>query len=227
MKAQIPWLRVFVEGVVIVGSILMALTADAWWDGQQERGREEALLAGLLDDFQANRPLLLGRIQLVERLVRNGGTLRDLVASSAGDAALPIPATLIRSAIGSPGFQGSTNTLDAALASGEIGLIRSAEIRAELTQWRTTLGYVSATQEDIRQITDQQIVPLLARDVALGPYLDDEIGTEQPATIQPSLELSGALALRHSHQTRTVRGMSNLLDALDRLITLLETELAT
>ena len=28
MKAQIPWLRVFVEGVVIVGSILLAFGID-------------------------------------------------------------------------------------------------------------------------------------------------------------------------------------------------------
>ena len=29
MKPQIPWLRVFVEGVVIVGSILLAFGIDA------------------------------------------------------------------------------------------------------------------------------------------------------------------------------------------------------
>ncbi len=37
LKPQIPWLRVFVEGVVIVGSILLAFGIDAWWDGVQER----------------------------------------------------------------------------------------------------------------------------------------------------------------------------------------------
>ena len=37
MKPQIPWLRVFVEGVVIVGSILLALGLDEWRDGVQDR----------------------------------------------------------------------------------------------------------------------------------------------------------------------------------------------
>ena len=32
LSCQIPWLRVFVEGVVIVGSILLAFGIDAWWD---------------------------------------------------------------------------------------------------------------------------------------------------------------------------------------------------
>ena len=31
LSRQIPWLRVFVEGVVIVGSILLALAGDTWW----------------------------------------------------------------------------------------------------------------------------------------------------------------------------------------------------
>ena len=37
MSKQIPWLRVIVEGVVIVGSVLLALAADAWWDGREDQ----------------------------------------------------------------------------------------------------------------------------------------------------------------------------------------------
>ena len=33
LTRQIPWLRVFVEGVVSVGSILLAFGIDAWWEG--------------------------------------------------------------------------------------------------------------------------------------------------------------------------------------------------
>ncbi len=40
MTRQIPWLRVFVEGVVIVASILLAFGIQAWWDGVQERAEE-------------------------------------------------------------------------------------------------------------------------------------------------------------------------------------------
>ena len=44
MKAQIPWLRVFVEGVVIVGSILLAFGLQAWWDGRADRQTELTIL---------------------------------------------------------------------------------------------------------------------------------------------------------------------------------------
>ncbi len=54
MSKQVPWLRVFVEGVVIVGSILLAFGIDAWWDGVQERALEldyaERLRADLVTD---------------------------------------------------------------------------------------------------------------------------------------------------------------------------------
>ncbi len=47
MKAQIPWLRVFVEGVVIVGSILLAFGIQAWWDEREERVAEAEYLTAL------------------------------------------------------------------------------------------------------------------------------------------------------------------------------------
>ncbi len=51
MKSQIPWLRVFVEGVVIVGSILLAFGVDAAWSDRQDRARERALLTQLALDW--------------------------------------------------------------------------------------------------------------------------------------------------------------------------------
>ncbi len=44
MTRQVPWLRVFVEGVVIVGSILLAFGIDAAWEERQEREEERALI---------------------------------------------------------------------------------------------------------------------------------------------------------------------------------------
>lgn len=44
MSRRIPWLRVVLEGVVIVASILLALAADAWWDGRQDRSDERSSL---------------------------------------------------------------------------------------------------------------------------------------------------------------------------------------
>ena len=52
MKPQVPWLRVFVEGVVIVGSILLAFGLQAWWDELGRRDQEQMLINGLSEDLR-------------------------------------------------------------------------------------------------------------------------------------------------------------------------------
>ena len=54
MATKIPWRRVGVEGVVIVGSILLALGLDAWWEDRQEHAEKEELLSSLLLELQFN-----------------------------------------------------------------------------------------------------------------------------------------------------------------------------
>jgi len=55
MKSKIPWLRVMVEGVVIVGSILLAFGIDAWWEDLGEESAEVELLERLQRDFTVTR----------------------------------------------------------------------------------------------------------------------------------------------------------------------------
>ncbi len=63
MKPQIPWLRVFVEGVVIVGSILLAFGIQAWWDERQERGEERGEEQQLLININLHEELGRARVQ--------------------------------------------------------------------------------------------------------------------------------------------------------------------
>jgi len=51
MTKQIPWLRVFVEGAVIVGSILLALGIDTWWEQAQDRQQADEYLIRLASDL--------------------------------------------------------------------------------------------------------------------------------------------------------------------------------
>ena len=58
MTKQIPWPRVFVEGAVIVGSILLAFGIDSWWQDVQDQRQEQAYLEQLLDDLYANQAVV-------------------------------------------------------------------------------------------------------------------------------------------------------------------------
>ena len=42
VRREIPWTTLFIEGVAIVVSILLAFAIDAWWD--QRKGRAEERL---------------------------------------------------------------------------------------------------------------------------------------------------------------------------------------
>ncbi len=52
---KIPWPRVLVEGVVIVGSILLAFGIEAWWDGLQALRIEATMVWAVIDEVEANR----------------------------------------------------------------------------------------------------------------------------------------------------------------------------
>ena len=52
MARQVPWPRIFAEGLAIVVSILLAFGIQAWWEERQERAVEKALLTGLVEDLR-------------------------------------------------------------------------------------------------------------------------------------------------------------------------------
>ena len=230
----VPWRRVLVESVAVVLSILLAFGIDAAWGEMGERRRETVLLRGLLAEFEAIRPDLLQRGNGARRMVTNTRLLRDLVGEGAGHGLLQVPDSLILASLGGPTFQPATNTLEAALASGDIDLIRQAEIREHLAQWRVTLLDTFESEKEVRAIAIEQIEPSLARELALGPYFDavllwdqEEVAPSGHARITPSLELSGALATRVFYQQFAEDGLAKLLLTLNELVGLLNEELGS
>ena len=67
LPKDIPWMRVLVEGAVIVVSILMALGIEAWWDGSQDRSAETEILAGLRADFEENDRQVVAQVLMRAR----------------------------------------------------------------------------------------------------------------------------------------------------------------
>lgn len=54
LNEKINWYRIGIEGVVIVGSILLAFGIDAWWDGVQGERKAQTGLTELLQDLAAD-----------------------------------------------------------------------------------------------------------------------------------------------------------------------------
>ena len=54
MNTELPWKRFAAEALVIVVSILLALAADAWWDGRNNEARERLALNDLAVELNQN-----------------------------------------------------------------------------------------------------------------------------------------------------------------------------
>ena len=52
--SEIPWNRIGIEAIAIVGSILLAFAIDAWWAERLERADEEVQLDRIRTEFSTN-----------------------------------------------------------------------------------------------------------------------------------------------------------------------------
>ncbi len=161
MTKEIPWLRVLTEGVVIVLSILLAFSIDAWWDGRQERDREYAALDALARDFD-NAAVILDRHAAV---LESTAAAAKILLGWTGPNARPRPAdslaTLMVPMWRLTRFEPPMGTLDALLGSGDFRLVRSDQLRGALAAFRAQLASMNRTQD-------------YGRDVAFGlwaPYM--------------------------------------------------------
>ena len=66
MQAKMPWGRVFAEGVVIVGSILLAFAIDAWWERTKEQQEALAMLEQLHADLVADTASITDAFRFAE-----------------------------------------------------------------------------------------------------------------------------------------------------------------
>ena len=130
MARRIPWLRVFVEGTVIVVSILLAFGIDAWWQRQQDAERALEYVRALRADMQAAVLQLDSAIAAsvgqqaatnrVLELVRDTGPVADSSVSGeidiGGEAMIPM------------------GTLTALVETGDVGLLEDERLRATIVK---------------------------------------------------------------------------------------------
>ena len=172
---QIPWLRVFVEGVVIVGSILLAFGIDAWWE-EKELGREiRQDLASVKRELDANVELAEFQIEVMERMVVGSESLLSSMEAAIGQEVVSTPDTLAFWAQITPTYQPALGALDALIASGRLSAIDDADLRLRLA------GLPALVQDAV------ELQPL-SRDRLfydqMMPLLNKAAGYDSPTVIQ-------------------------------------------
>ena len=125
-----------VEGVVIVGSILLAFGIDAWWDERQGGERRDALLRGLASDFEVAASDLDRVAGFHQRVLDASERLLVLTHNGQPSVSLqPQVDSLLTELLLTATYDPPTGTLDALISSGDLEIIDSPELVLSLTRW--------------------------------------------------------------------------------------------
>ncbi len=247
LSTGIRWRRLLAESLAVIFSILLAFSIDAWWDSRQEVRRQRELMAGLLADFRSSRPGLEERLVLARRMAAGTAGFLDLSGAYEVPTAIAVPDSLVLAVLGGPTYEPATNTLDAAVASGEIERLTSDEVRARLANWRRMLSDTREDELEVRRITNEQLAPLLTHSLDLRSYFDRvlpwsggdphgagrlisggtvaEADSSAATPVTITTELIGALALRKFYVEFAAADLEDLLASLDTTVALLERQL--
>jgi len=148
MNRSIPVGRILAEGMVIVISILLALSADAWWDRREERREEREALSQLYAEFLLNRERLADAES--RHRAQRDNILRMLTAIAERGyppGSYELPDSVLSGGLGWVEFEPVGGVLTSLISSGRVALIRDDSLRVALASWL----------EDLNQLREDEV----------------------------------------------------------------------
>lgn len=147
-----PKLRWFgAEYLIVVLGVLTAVGINTWWADRDARARERLVLADLREDFAANKAEIQ-RIRgfsdlFIARFQELASMSDDAIASMPPDTVYDyVPPTFSNWT-----FDPVTGSLDALIASGDLGLIRDRALRERLISFQ---GALRDSEEEKQAVFD-------------------------------------------------------------------------
>ena len=159
MTQSTPWTRVLVEGLVVVGSILLAFAIDAWWDDRRDRRAEAEILAGLESEFQGHLAELERRSLANEQYVEH---LTQILRIGRGEEEWPsaemLWSLIMNGVLTSGTWDPGAGVREALIASGRLEVISNSDLRIALSAWRSVVDEVRDGELLIREYVTSAIV---------------------------------------------------------------------
>jgi hypothetical protein len=218
LNRQVPWLRVFVEGVVIVASILMAFGVQAWWDGRQERVLRTQYLTALTQELTENRDLL-------ERTIANQSTRLDAFDQFYGSTASSLrelPEDSARSLLGHLVTTTTISLRESVVNSDEVELV-NAELRRAIGAW---IGLAADQEEDLPYISQwneaahRRMIDV-SPEIDRAGTLDDSHSAALGALREDAVYIRERLMLQRRVEINR-RKLERLRDQTDRVLELIQ-----
>tara|TARA_B100001123_G_C15133341_1_gene956288 strand:+ start:57 stop:785 length:729 start_codon:yes stop_codon:yes gene_type:complete len=238
MTHSIPWLRVSLEGLVIVSSILLAFGIEAWWTRTESNRDALGELGTVLEEVHEARTQLQDVVRWREREQSAAASVQTRLEGVPIDENIALPDTLFALSFGLQLVSDApTQAAEAFVTSGYIDVVEDVELRQALLAWTSLV--VDLRDDEVRfGITGKEL---------LEDFYDRMVLTAPMALLTPVF-LAGPLApvasggdnvlAKYSTRARNLlahwvgtlqllsRQSSALLDRADELISLIERELS-
>lgn len=156
------------EGLLIVVSILLAFFIDRSYESFRERGEERVVLDGLRGDFVANLESLDGYVARYQILLERNLAAADLLASDRRAMPSDSLAGYLRVLYTGGSFDPRSSTLAQAESSGRADLLRDAQLRTLLSEWKADRDDAADSQAGLEEWRNAEVWPLLA-DLGVAP----------------------------------------------------------
>ena len=239
-------LRLLVEGLVVLVSILAAFFLEGW-RGDRELERETQLeLVNVRRELERNRDLILAEVAALERVNSASAALNVILGDSGGREVLQVPDTLAwLASVWSPTLDASLGAVDALIASGRLAQVNDPDLRLGLAGLKDRLE--DAVEEELvaRQIGLRELVPLVRDETDFNRFAlitneffgggDEGAGIQEVVTQRPvpsfgyvpfstSAAVRNTLAFRQTWFDVAVAEYSRLLPHFDNLIRMVDRE---
>jgi len=164
------------EVTVIVVSILLAFSLDAWWQARQLDAEAGDLMHALQVEFEdAESELERVRLRHDQVVAAADDVLFQLRGE--GSASAAVSAATLASLLLTPTTDPPRGTLDALLASGDLGLIRDEELRGRIADWPAALSDYQEEEQAARSFVLEELVPALGRHIDLRSTFEERLGS--------------------------------------------------
>ena len=222
----IPWKRLTAEVGAIVASILIAFAIDAWWQDRTERIVEVQYLQAIQEDLLSSLELLDEDEAAQQRQV---GYLESLLLT---DSDTPYSDELRRWVddglfnVGT--YQPQSSALRDLESSGQSQVIRNPDIRRILASARQRMDSLEIAQRDFQLAQQTLIDPFLVDNFNLSHLmLDRAANNETNLSLLGTSEFQSRIAFKISLRGEVGESQSEVREAFEEALELIETELQT
>ena len=224
------------EGILIVVSILVAFTIDAWWEERQERNEEQRLLLSLKHEFQTNIETLPSHIDGHLRSNRAAVELARRQRQAAAEHPFEFHSADLAMVINHGSTDPQTVVLDAMLQSGELRYISNPEIRERLGVWPRLV--IDATENELllRNLWEPRLLEALGERTDISPLQDLSPDCWQDGSLEEcrqskiqvsrSTKVIAILGPVAGYTAEAARELQLLKQEAEKIVDLIETELS-